>query len=59
MLDSIDQSGLSQVIKDEVAVEYEQSGFQKNKTSWKAYSTAIGGFIYMIFPGSVYCTGVF
>ena len=25
--------------------------------SWKAYSTLIGGFIYMIFPGSTYITG--
>ena len=58
MLDSIDQSGLSQARKDEAA-EYGKSGFQKNQKSWKAYSTVIGGFIYMIFPGSVYCTGVF
>ncbi len=27
--------------------------------SWKAYSTIIGGFIFMIFPGSMNCTGVF
>ena len=29
------------------------------KDPCKAYSTVIGGFIYMIFLGSVYCTGVF
>jgi hypothetical protein len=27
------------------------------KRSWKAYSTLIGGFISLIFPGSMYITG--
>ena len=29
------------------------------KKHWKAYSTVLGGFILMIYPGSANCTEVF
>jgi hypothetical protein len=27
------------------------------KRDWKAYSTLVGGFIWMLYPGSIYITG--
>ena len=53
-------------IADE-SVEYPnaiiQSGYMSGmspskREPCKAYSTLIGGFLYMIYPGSVYCSGV-
>ena len=58
MTNGIDKSGLAYET-NEVTAGYENSGLAKDHKGCKAYSTVIGGFIYMIFPGSVYCTGVF
>lgn len=33
--------------------------YGKRRSNCKAYSTVVGGFLYMIVLGSVYCTGVF
>lgn len=40
-----------------------ETGFNEmkpyKKNPFQAYSTVVGGFIYMLFPGCIYITGVF
>ena len=40
-----------------------ESGFKNSqpykKDPIRAYCTVLGGFLYMMLPGTVYCTGVF
>jgi len=51
------------MLKEGKSTDYGDSGFS-NDTPYKrhpckAVSSVIGGFIYMLFPGCLYCTGVF
>ena len=61
MLDS-STKGLTFRVDDAKSVEYEESGFNSDspykKHPCKAISSVLGGFIYMMFPGALYCIGV-
>lgn len=49
-------------VEKKAELEYDESGYRNDspykKHPCKAVSTIIGGFVYMMFPGSVYCTGI-
>ena len=48
---------------DALTKDYDESGYNAmkpyKKDPFRAYSTVIGGFFYMMLPGCCYCTGVF
>ena len=50
------------LVKSGVTTGYTDSGFNENrpykKDPCRAYSTVVGGFLYMWFPGCLYVTGV-